>query len=131
MNLQNAQEQVREFMTKAGQGCPDRPTVPDLETMSLRIRLHQEEAVEELDEAFCKNDLVGIADSIADSLVVILGTAVACGLSIEPVFNEVMRSNMTKFVDGYRDPGGKWIKGPSYDPANLAPIVAAQNVPQR
>jgi len=41
-------------------------------------------------------DLVKIADGIADSLVVQLGTAVACGIDIEPVFTEVMRSNWSK-----------------------------------
>ncbi len=37
-----------------------------------------------------------VADGIADSLVVQLGTAVACGIDIKPVFDEVMRSNDSK-----------------------------------
>lgn len=116
-------------MQLAGQATPQRPVIPDLKTMLLRIKLHTEEAVEELDQAFMEKDIVKIADSIADSLVVILGTAVACGLDIEPVFQEVMRSNMTKFIDGHRREDGKWVKGPSYEPANLAPIVRAQTGP--
>jgi len=40
--------------------------------------------------------LTKIADGIADSLVVQLGTAVACGIDITPVFDEVMRSNHSK-----------------------------------
>lgn len=125
--MTDAQNQVREFMIAAGQATPTKPELPATEVQLLRLRLHREECVDELDEAFMRGDLTFIADSIADSLVVVLGTAVACGIDIEPIFNEVMRSNMTKFIDGYRDPGGKWIKGPSYSPADIAPLLDAQS----
>lgn len=117
---------VKLFMEKAGQETPAKPCIPSAEIQQLRLRLHDEECFLELMEAFSKNDLALVADSIADSLVVILGTAVACGIDIEPIFIEVMHSNMTKFIDGYRDPGGKWIKGPSYTPTNIAPLIAEQ-----
>lgn len=124
--MKKQQEMVREFMEKAGQETPVIPQVPNPLVQVLRLRLHKEEAVEELDQAFMRNDLVLIADSIADSLVVILGTAVACGINIEPIFDEVMRSNMSKFIDGHLDPGGKWIKGPSYSPAEIKPLLFDQ-----
>ena len=124
--MKEAQDLVRLFMLKAGQDAPFHPTLPSLEVISLRLKLHREEAIEELDQAYCSSDIVAIADSIADSLVVILGTAVACGIEIEPIFDEVMRSNMTKFIDGYRRPDGKWIKGPSYEPANIQPLLEQQ-----
>lgn len=113
-------------MVKAGQETPEKPIVPSLDVQDLRIDLHEEEAIHELEQAFFDDDRVKIADSIADSLVVILGTAVACGIDIEPVFQEVMRSNMSKFIDGYRREDGKWMKGPSYSPANIAPIIQCQ-----
>jgi len=59
-------------------------------------------------------------------LVVVLGAAVAWGIDISPVFMEVMRSNMTKFEDGYRRNDGKWMKGPSWQPPDIASILAAQ-----
>lgn len=124
--IRHCQADVEDFMSVAGQDLPTTPCIPSIEVQILRLRLHREEAVEELDEAFSKRDIVLVADSLADSLVVILGTASACGIDIQPIFNEVMRSNMTKFIDGHRDLGGKWIKGPSYEPANIEPLIKEQ-----
>lgn len=125
MNIQNAQQQVKDWMLKAGQDCPSHPTIPSLEVRKLRLALHHEEAVEELSGA-C--DLTEIADSIADSLVVVLGTACACGIDIAPIFEEVMRSNNSKFIDGHRREDGKWMKGPSYSPANIEPLIDLQRL---
>lgn len=118
-------------MLKAGQECPNKITAPPKDVARLRIDLIQEE-LDELDDAIGV-DAVETADAIADLLVVVLGTAVACGIEIEPVFNEVMRSNMTKFIDGHNAPNGKWIKGKSYSPANIKPIldnqISCPNIP--
>lgn len=122
----NQQYQVREFMLKAGQDLPPRPVIPGGPVQQLRIKLHREEAVDELTLAFLNKDKIEALDSICDSLVVIFGTAAACGFSPEQVkagFEEVMRSNFSKFIDGHRREDGKWIKGKSYTPPNLAPIV--------
>jgi predicted HAD superfamily Cof-like phosphohydrolase len=141
--MRKEQEQVKKFMLKAGQECPAKPTVPNEQTQNLRLTLHEEEAVTELREAFAGRKsgdpwfyltcaifpdmrLADIADSLADSLVVILGTAVACGIDIDPIFQEVMKSNMTKFIDGYRREDGKWMKGPSYTPTNIQPLIDEQ-----
>lgn len=117
--MKTAQEQVREFMRLAGQDCPDKPTMLDCETFGLRVKLHAEESVKEFTDAWLKDDLTGIADSIGDSLYVIFGTAVSCGLDAAEIFRRVHESNMSKFIDGHRDASGKWIKGPSYKPVDL------------
>lgn len=124
--LKAAQQQVREFMLKAGQECPSKPMMAPLHVFRLRQKLHLEETIDEFTLSNVNDDIVGIADSLADSLVVILGTACAYGIDIAPVFEEVMRSNMTKFIDGHKREDGKWIKGPSYSPANLEPIIEQQ-----
>jgi predicted HAD superfamily Cof-like phosphohydrolase len=119
-------EQVRLFMQAAEQFCPEKPTIPTLNVQMLRLGLHKEEAFIELSNAFLEDDLTKVLDSICDSLVVVFGTALACGFSpaqVEAGFAEVMRSNMTKFLDGYKRPDGKWEKGVSYSKANLEPIV--------
>lgn len=120
------QSQVRDFMIKAGQDCPAEPLIPDVHTCTLRLNLIEEE-LKELGTGFASEDLIEVADAIVDLLVVVVGTAVACGIDIKPVFDEVHRSNMTKFIDGHRREDGKWIKGKSYTPANIAPIIEAQS----
>jgi predicted HAD superfamily Cof-like phosphohydrolase len=142
------QSQVAEFMVKAGQTIPPFPTAPDITTAVLRTQLIGEELSELADALglsvnFVKNtsdgfslivdgsngdepDLVAAADACADLEYVNIGTAVAMGIDLEPVLEEVHRSNMTKFIDGYKDAAGKWVKGPSYQAAELSNLITAQ-----
>ena len=101
------------------------PGAPDSKTVRLRERLIQEE-FDELKEAFEKADEGAIAKELADLLYVVYGTAVSCGIDMEPVFREVHRSNMTK-VGGHKRDDGKWIKPATYSPASLGPILEAQH----
>ena len=102
------------------------PTVPDDATQRLRLRLIQEE-FDELKEALQRADDAAIAKELADLLYVVYGTAVSCGIDMEPVFREVHRSNMTK-VGGHKREDGKWVKPPTYSPASVAPLLAAQRL---
>lgn len=78
-------------------------------------------------EAVPVEDYLGIPDALADINYVSYGAAVAYGLDLEPFEQEVHESNMTKFIDGHKDPEtGKWIKGPSYRPVNFKPILDKQ-----
>lgn len=89
---------------------------------------------DELIASLLKGDLVGIADGIADVLYVVIGTAVAYGIDIQEVFDEVHRSNLSKTVwneeqQRYtieKDEFGKGIKPPTYSPAEIEPIIARQ-----
>ena len=100
------------------------PTAPDEATRSLRIRLIQEE-FEELQAALGQQDLAAVAKELADLLYVVYGTAVSCGIDLDPVFREVHRSNMTK-VGGHKRADGKWVKPAWYSPARIQPILASQ-----
>lgn len=139
---------VAAFMAKAYQEVPPTPTIPNLDVRKLRARLILEEALETINKGlglevrvgiaepvsigsitFWANsvpDLVELADGCADLKVVTVGTELAFGIDGEPVFNEVHRSNMSKFIDGFRREDGKWQKGPSYSPANISPIIESQ-----
>jgi predicted HAD superfamily Cof-like phosphohydrolase len=100
------------------------PTIPDEATSRLRVRLIQEE-FDELQEALNQRETVAVAKELADLLYVVYGTAVSCGIDMEPVFREVHRSNMSK-VGGHKRADGKWVKPASYSPACLEPILTAQ-----
>lgn len=83
------------------------------------------EELEELEKALVQGNLIEIADGIADLLYVVYGTAVECGLDMEPIYKEVHRSNMSK-VGGHKNEFGKWIKPDTYSPADLKPIIERQ-----
>jgi predicted HAD superfamily Cof-like phosphohydrolase len=67
-----------------------------------------------------------VAKELADLLYVVYGTAVAYGMMMEPVFREVHRSNLSK-VGGHKRADGKWVKPPTYSPAQIEPLLAAQS----
>lgn len=120
------QEQVKDFMSRIGQECPAQPTIPTDSVQYLRLDLIDEE-LKELNLAFHHLDLVEVADAIGDLLYVVLGTAVACGIDIDPVFQEIHKSNLSKFLDGFSDLNGKWRKGKSYIAPDLKPIIEKQS----
>lgn len=126
------QQQVRDWMKKAGQIVRDTPTSPEVALALFRIALIEEE-VGELAESLAKENMVEVADAMGDILYVVLGTAVSLGIDLEPVFQEIHRSNMTKLV---QDGNGQWtltkradgkvLKPASYEPPDLQPIISNQ-----
>lgn len=130
--MHDYQVAVKEFMARAGQSVPESPTVPSMDDALLRVSLIREElheywVVVDALYAFKKEDLLEqAADAIGDLLYVVLGAAVTWGIDIGPVFEEIHRSNMSKFIDGSRREDGKWIKGPSYTPPDLRREIRKQ-----
>ena len=122
--MTDEQQMVTEFHHAFDIAVHALPLVPDEATRSLRVRLIQEE-FDELQEALSRRDTVSVAKELADLLYVVYGTAVSCGIDMEPVFREVHRSNMSK-VGGHKRADGKWVKPATYSPARLEPILVAQ-----
>lgn len=89
------QKKLYEFHTKMNAVAHSTPTLINEDTRLLRIRLIREE-FNELIYASLAQDMVGIADALADIMYVVLGTACSYGIDMEPIFNEVHRSNMSK-----------------------------------
>ena len=114
------QKNVEEFHKAFGCIANDKTTDLNAATRLLRARLITEEAAEFV-SACAKNDIVGIADAIADLLYVTYGAAVSFGMDAQALFNEVHKSNMTKSAS--RDGSGKVLKGPNYRPPNLEKIL--------
>lgn len=125
--MNKMQQQVKAFNEAFGQTVNTQPRIPSIDDIKLRILLMQEELLGEgeLAESMENQDLVGVADGIADLLYVTFGAAVIFGIDIEPIFDEVHRSNMSKLgndgnpiisrgldIDGV--PLGKVMKGPNF-----------------
>ena len=74
---------------------------------------------EEYLDAANNNDIVEVADALGDMLYILCGTIIEHGMQdiIEPVFDEIQKSNMSKLgEDGnpiFRE-DGKVMKGPNY-----------------
>lgn len=112
---------VAEFQKAAGQNIKNTIGIPNENIKELIIKLLKEEVVTELITAIENDDLIGVADGLADSLYILLGAANFYGITpLKEVFDDVHKSNMTKFIDGHTDKdSGKWIKGPSYTPVDI------------
>jgi predicted HAD superfamily Cof-like phosphohydrolase len=117
---------VRRFHRAFGVPAPDVSTGHVDEDVRRSREALMTEELEELIEAMHSEDVVAIADGLADLLYVVFGTAVAYGIPMDQVFAEVHRSNMTKLgPDGQPIIGeaGKRLKGPGYVPPNIEPLV--------
>lgn len=115
---------IRHMCAVFGQDVHDTLHKPDGKVRALRIALMAEE-VKELFEAEQADDIVEIADALADITVIAFGTAAAYGINLEACLDEVYRSNMTKVVDGevIRDDRGKILKPATYSPPNIADTI--------
>lgn len=136
MTLRIAQAQVKDFMLAAEQVCPPTPIIADVEVAQLRYNLINEELQEfnvAVNRYFMMADLyqegevlAQVADALADLLYVVIGSGVAFGIDLEPVFEEVHAANMRKFRGGHRRGDGKWMKPPDWRGPDVEAIIARQ-----
>lgn len=116
-----AQAQVRAFHEKFG--CTV-GTTPEMRDYRLRRALIMEEGNETV-EALWRNDLPGIAKELCDLLYVALGTAVACGIDLQPVWDRVHASNMAKEGGATRE-DGKILKPAGWVPPDVEGALVEQ-----
>jgi len=102
----------------------DEITLPDSSTLLFRSRLIIEEVSEFLNAA-TNQDMIEMIDALVDILYVTFGTADVMGVDLQPFFEEVQRSNMTKMG---KDASGKIQKGMNYDPPQLSSILEKQSL---
>ena len=117
-------DRVREFHETFGVPVGVQP-VARIDSHYMRVGLLQEE-FDEYKAAVEADDVVEVADAIADMLYVLYGTAIEHGIPIDAVFAEVHRSNMTKADENgtpYRRDDGKIIKGPRFEPPMIARLL--------
>lgn len=123
-NMYNWFADVKTFHEVFGQNVGSNPSLPNENERNLRKRLLEEEYNEYLDGEK-NNDIVEIADALADIIYIACGTAVSYGIPLDKIFAEVHRSNMSKLVNGksiFRE-DGKILKGENYSPPNIEQFI--------
>jgi predicted HAD superfamily Cof-like phosphohydrolase len=119
------QAEVAMFQEACGQVVNRTLTLENHEQAFLYAELVREETQELLD-AFKEKDIVGVADGAADLIWVVLGLCNTMGIQINPVWREVMLSNMSKIPDDgkvIRREDGKILKPDSYFPPNIKKVL--------
>ena len=115
---------VRAFHRAFEQRVGEKPKFPDKNERKLRMKLLAEEYTEYV-VAEHEDDLVEVADALADMIYIICGTAVSYGIPLDDVFEEVHASNMAKLVDGkvIRRADGKIQKPEGWEPPDIERIL--------
>jgi len=118
---------VHDFHIAFGQLVGEKPNLPNEQERHLRKVLLQEEFNEYV-AAEQDNDIVEIADALADIIYIACGTAVAYGIPLDKIFDEVHRSNMAKLVDGkvLRREDGKIQKPAGWTAPDIAGVMKLQ-----
>lgn len=122
--MQRIVADVEEFMRAGDQTVRTRPAIPTPEEKELRQTLIDEEVNRELLPALADDDMERIADGLADSIVVIVGTAISYGIPLDRVWAAVMDANMRK-VDPTtgklrKRADGKVLKPDGWTPPDIA-----------
>lgn len=126
--MEKLQRQVMDWHKKFGVSIAKVPRIPGRSVCDLRLELIHSELLE-LQHAFDRADIIETADALADLMYVVLGAGVTCGIDLEPVFDEVHRSNMTKMpADGVpiRRGDGEILKPPTWEPPVISTILFGQ-----
>lgn len=124
------------------------PGIPDRDRVELRISLIEEEVNKELIAALHRvrqvsdvirnsdvdtvvnwktKSLVEIADGIADSIYVLIGTALEFGIPLDDVWDKVQESNMDKVDPATgkvrKREDGKVLKPEGWKPPDIAEVI--------
>ena len=117
------QKDVAAFMTAGEQTISGRLSLEG-DQANLYMNLISEEYQETL-AAFKSNDMIEVADGLADMVWVIMGMCNSCGIDFDSVWQEVKASNMSKFPGGkaIKNEHGKIMKPDSYFKPNIKKVL--------
>lgn len=133
--MNKMQQQVTEFHRSMGQPVGHSARALPQERIPVRVELIREEFQDELVPALLAGDAVETVDALVDILYVTFGALVEMGVDAEVIFDEVHRSNMSKFgadgqpiIAGPNDPDGVFEgrvkKGPDYFKPEIGQLLA-------
>jgi len=125
--VQDAMDKVEIFHHKAGMPVFHSISENSLKNREsrkgLRMSLIKEECEEYL-KAEEEDNMVEIADALGDLIYVICGCALEYCIPLDKVYEEIQRSNMTRFREGYRfREDGKLLRSPNWDPPHIKEIL--------
>jgi phosphoribosyl-ATP pyrophosphohydrolase len=109
--MSDVEADVKAFFDKFGVPRKQWPEWPSEHVLNFRLA-HLSEEFTELMVARVKNDLPTFADSLIDLVYLAVGTALACGIPFDQVWDEVQAANMRQ-VRAQRADDSK--RGSSYD----------------
>ena len=120
------QKDVAAFMTAGEQNISGRLSLEG-DQANLYMNLISEEYQETL-AAFKSNDMIEVADGLADMVWVIMGMCNSCGIDFDSVWQEVKASNMSKFPGGkaIKNEQGKIMKPDSYFKPNIKKVLGLE-----
>jgi len=122
----NMYEDVKDFHKKFGAHMEKTPTIPPPEVCKLRRTLIREE-YKEVRHALEVKNLPEIAKELCDLIYVVCGTAVSYGIDLNPVWEEVQRTNMLK-VGGANREDGKVLKPEGWQPPDIVNLLKRQGM---
>ncbi len=97
--------------------------LPSSSVRTLRNTLITDELME-LQDCLDNDDVEGIADSIVNTIYVLVGMAVSFGIDIRPIWDEVHKTNMLK-KGGLRY-DGKILKDKNWQPPKIKELLDKQ-----
>ncbi len=116
--MHEAQKKVNEFHRKFN--LPIAPTPRHLpDSLKPLFYGNIKEETRELETAIDNRDLIETADALVDLIYVVYGMAAVCGIDIDPLFDIVHASNMSK------EGGGKNAVGKPQKPKGWVPPTDA------
>lgn len=122
------QDMVLEFHKTYKMRIGEKPEL-NIPSKTMRLSLILEE-VKEYVEALSEENIIEVADALADLVYVTYGAAIEHGINLDEVIEEVHKSNLSKLHHETGEPiyreDGKVLKGENYSPPNVEKILKKQ-----
>jgi predicted HAD superfamily Cof-like phosphohydrolase len=115
---------VKLFHEKFDACIGEKPVIPPPEVCDLRRTLIAEE-FREVHRALLSENLPEIAKELCDLIYVVLGTAISYGINLNPIWEEVQKTNMLK-VGGKNRSDGKVLKPEGWRSPDITMLIRQQ-----
>lgn len=120
-------EEVLEFVDACGVEIHTRVPTPESDWQQWKNMRTEFKDLTFYKTSAAKADLVGMADGLADTMVICAGGLAVCGIDDIPLLREVDNNNLLKISTGHLDEvTGKFIKAPNHPKPDIAGVLKAQ-----